>query len=76
MSLPLHKVNTLTGTKSAKEIDNAEEYAGIIKKAKNPLMVMGPILCDGTLGDNSGGWEFNTTTGQFHADDNAAHAAL
>ncbi|MFC1925528.1 CO dehydrogenase/acetyl-CoA synthase complex subunit epsilon [Chloroflexota bacterium] len=51
MSLPLHKVNVLTGTKSAKEIDNAEEYAGIIKKARNPLMVMGPILCDGSLGD-------------------------
>jgi len=51
MSLPLHKVNVLTGTKSAKEIDDAEEYAGIIKKAKNPLMVMGPILNDGVLGD-------------------------
>ncbi|MFC1925125.1 CO dehydrogenase/acetyl-CoA synthase complex subunit epsilon [Chloroflexota bacterium] len=51
MSLPLHKVNVLTGTKSAKEIDSAEEYASIIKKAKNPLMVMGPILCDGSLGD-------------------------
>lgn len=51
MSLPLHKVNTLTGVKSAKEIDNAEEYAGIIKKAKNPLMVMGPILNEGSLMD-------------------------
>ena len=51
MSVPLHKVNVLTGTKSAKEIDNAEEYAAIIKKAKNPLMVMGPKLCEGCLGD-------------------------
>jgi acetyl-CoA decarbonylase/synthase complex subunit epsilon len=51
MSLPLHKVNVLTGTKSAKEIDNAEEYVALIKKAKNPLMVMGPKLVDGTLGD-------------------------
>ena len=44
MSLPLHRVNTLTGTKSAKEIEDAAEYAGIIKKAKNPLMVLGPKL--------------------------------
>ncbi|MFC2018200.1 CO dehydrogenase/acetyl-CoA synthase complex subunit epsilon [Chloroflexota bacterium] len=51
MSLPLHKVNVLTGVKSAKEIEDAEQYASIIKKAKNPLMVMGPILCEGSLGD-------------------------
>ena len=52
MSLPLHKVNVLTGTKSAKEIENAEEYAQLIKKAKNPLMVLGPVLCgDASLGD-------------------------
>jgi len=31
---------------------------------------------NGILGDASGGWEFNTTTGAFHADDTAAHAAL
>jgi len=31
---------------------------------------------DGTAGDASNGWEFNTTTGAFHADDTAAHAAL
>ena len=30
----------------------------------------------GVLGDDSHGWEFNTTTGAFHADDDAAHAAL
>src|SRR4030042_2164063 len=51
MSLPLHKVNTLTGIKSAKEIDNAEEYAAIIKKAKNPLLVLGPKLTGKSLGD-------------------------
>jgi len=51
MSLPFHKVNVLTGTKSAKEIDNAEEYAGIIKKAKNPLLVLGPKLTEKSLGD-------------------------
>ena len=31
---------------------------------------------DGTAGDASNGWEFNTTTGAFHADDTPAHAAL
>jgi acetyl-CoA decarbonylase/synthase complex subunit epsilon len=51
MSLPLHKVNTLTGTKSAKEIDDATEYAGIIKKAKRPLMVFGPKLTESSLGE-------------------------
>jgi len=51
MSLPLHKVNVLTGTKSAKEIDDAEEYAGLIKKAKNPLLVLGPKLSEKSLGD-------------------------
>jgi general secretion pathway protein G len=34
------------------------------------------ITENGTLGDGSGGWEFNTTTGAFHADDSAAHALL
>jgi len=34
------------------------------------------ITEDGTLGDDSGGWEFNTTTGAFHADDTVAHSAL
>ena len=51
MSLPQHKVNVLTGTKSAKEIENAEEYANLIKKAKNPLLVLGPKLTEKSLGD-------------------------
>jgi len=34
------------------------------------------ITENGTLGDGSGGWEFNTTTGAFHADDSTAHALL
>jgi hypothetical protein len=29
-----------------------------------------------TAGANSAGWVFNTDTGAFHADDNAAHAGL
>ena len=42
MVMPLHRVNVLTGTKGAKVIDNAEEYAAIIKKAQRPLLVLGP----------------------------------
>ena len=34
------------------------------------------ITENGALGDDSGGWEFNTTTGAWHADDTAEHAAL
>jgi len=30
----------------------------------------------GALGDDSHGWDFNPTTGAFHADDTAEHAAL
>ena len=33
------------------------------------------IDVDGTLGDGSHGWHFDTTTGQFHAD-TAAHSGL
>ena len=31
---------------------------------------------DGTAGDGSNGWEFNTVTGAFYADDTPEHAAL
>jgi len=51
MSLPFHKVNVLTGTKSAKEIEIVEEYANLVKKAKNPLLVLGPKLTEKSLGD-------------------------
>ena len=42
----------------------------------NQFSDLATITLDGTLGDGSAGWEFNTTTGAFHADDTAAHAAL
>ncbi len=42
----------------------------------NQFTDVATITEDGTLGDASAGWEFNTTTGAFHADDTAAHAAL
>jgi acetyl-CoA decarbonylase/synthase complex subunit epsilon len=41
-------VNVLTGIKSAKLIEDAAEYAGLIKKAKRPLLVVGPLLLGST----------------------------
>ncbi len=53
MTLPYHRVNVLTGTKSAKVIENAEEYAALILKARRPLLVIGPqtltLSLDGKL---------------------------
>ena len=42
--IPRHRVNVLTGIKSAKLIEDATEYADLIKKAKRPLLVVGPLL--------------------------------
>jgi len=44
MTLPLHRVNVLTGIKAARVIEDAEEYASLIKRAKRPLLVLGPRL--------------------------------
>ena len=46
--IPRHRVNVLTGIKSAKLIEDAAEYAGLIKKAKRPLLVVGPLLLGST----------------------------
>ncbi len=35
----------------------------------NPFNQLATINEDGTIGDNAHGWEFNTTTGDFRADD-------
>jgi acetyl-CoA decarbonylase/synthase complex subunit epsilon len=50
-TLPYHHVNTLTGTKSARLIEDPVEYAHLIKMANRPLMVIGPRLLNTTLGD-------------------------
>ncbi|UCD22205.1 MAG: CO dehydrogenase/acetyl-CoA synthase complex subunit epsilon [Chloroflexota bacterium] len=42
--IPRHRVNVLTGIKSAKLIEDPVEYANLIKKAKRPLLVVGPLL--------------------------------
>ena len=44
--LPRHRVNVLTGTKSARLIEDAAEYADFIKKSKRPLLVIGPLLLE------------------------------
>jgi acetyl-CoA decarbonylase/synthase complex subunit epsilon len=46
--IPRHRVNVLTGVKSAKLIEDPVEYANLIKKAKRPLLVVGPLLLAST----------------------------
>ncbi len=44
--LPRHRVNVLTGIKSARLIEDAAEYADLIRKARRPLLVIGPLLLE------------------------------
>ena len=44
--VPRHRVNVLTGIKAAKLIEDPAEYASLIKKAKRPLLVVGPLLLE------------------------------
>ena len=46
--IPRHRVNVLTGLKSAKLIEDPAEYADLIKRAKRPLLVVGPLLLAST----------------------------
>jgi acetyl-CoA decarbonylase/synthase complex subunit epsilon len=46
--IPRHRVNVLTGLKSARLIEDPAEYADLIKKAKRPLLVVGPLLLAST----------------------------
>jgi len=48
-TIPLHRVNVLTGIKSAKLIEDASQYANLIQKAKRPLLVLGPLLSEWSL---------------------------
>jgi len=50
ITLPYHRVNVLTGTKTARLIEDASEYAQLVKRAKRPLMVIGPRVLTTTLG--------------------------
>jgi acetyl-CoA decarbonylase/synthase complex subunit epsilon len=47
--IPLHRVNVLTGIKSARVIEEAADYANLILKAKRPLLVLGPLLPEWSL---------------------------
>lgn len=47
--IPLHRVNVLTGIKSARLIEDASQYANLIQKAKKPLLVLGPLLSEWSL---------------------------
>ena len=46
--IPFHRVNVLTGIKSAKLIEEPGEYANLIRKAKRPLLVVCPLLLAST----------------------------
>jgi acetyl-CoA decarbonylase/synthase complex subunit epsilon len=50
MDTPFHRVNVLTGIKSAIILDNASEYAALIRQAQRPLLVLGPQLMEDSLG--------------------------
>lgn len=47
--IPFHRVNVLTGIKSARLIEDASQYANLIQKAKRPLLVLGPLLSEWSL---------------------------
>jgi len=47
--IPFHRVNVLTGIKSAKLIEDAPQYGNLIQKAKRPLLVLGPLLSEWSL---------------------------
>jgi len=48
-TLPYHRVNVLTGTKAGRIIEDAEEYAHLIKRARRPLLVLGARTLTMTL---------------------------
>lgn len=51
ITLPYHRVNVLTGTKSARLIEDASEYAQLVKRARRPLLVLGPRILNTTVVD-------------------------
>ena len=52
------------------------DYGPYVQKIPmNQFVDLDTIDETGTPGDNAAGWDFNTATGAFHADD-AAHSAL
>ena len=46
------------------------------KIPQNPFNNLDTVELNGTLGNGSHGWNFNTTTGAFYADDSNEHSEL
>ena len=69
-------IEALTGQTDVAGVVGADYGPYIQKIPTNQFIDDATITENGTLGDASGGWEFNTTTGAWHADDTAEHAAL
>ena len=44
MTIPYHHVNVLTGFKSARLMEDPSECAHLIKRARRPLLVLGPRI--------------------------------
>ncbi len=51
MTLPYYRVNTARYTKVARVAGEAAEWADLIKKAKRPLLVIGPRALEHKIGD-------------------------
>jgi len=49
--LPLHRVNTLTGVRTSRVVEDPKDIVKQIKKAQRPLLVIGPLTTKVTLGD-------------------------
>lgn len=49
--LPFHHVNTMTGTKYARMIEDPSEYAHFVKNATRPLLVIGSWALKVPIGD-------------------------
>jgi general secretion pathway protein G len=58
--------------------DAGDDYGPyILSIPKNPFNDLNSLRIDGAAaGANTDGWRFDTTTGDFQADDSAAHAAF
>ena len=71
------KYTTSAGALAATQAPGTGVYGPYLQAVpKNPFNDLATIGEDGTVGDNATGWELNTTTGAFHADDSVTHAAL
>ena len=51
MTRPFHEINILTGTREALIIEEGAQYADLIRKAKRPLLILGPRILDGGILD-------------------------